>query len=72
MMYRVTFNALNTRLTVQASFEMDVGPFNPENPNEPRLAVGDLRLQRLCVEYARLRGVRCSYADIKSIDEVAA
>ena len=70
MKYRILFSAQNARGTTLMSLALEIGPFYPENPNEPMLAIGDLKLQRLCVEYARLRGVSCSCADIHSIDEV--
>lgn len=64
---RINFDAIKTSGEVVADITFEISPFYPE---ENPVAIGDLRLQRLCVEYARLIGYKCSFADIHDISEV--
>lgn len=65
--YEIRFNATNTKGEVVHEIQFTAGPFYPEN--KP-LSSKSLALQRFCVEYARLIGVSCSFAEICSICEV--
>lgn len=61
--YKINFDAVTTNDDVVGNFTLCI--------NLPEYGVADRRvlaLRRLCVEYARLNNVSCSFADIKSIE----
>lgn len=67
MKYEIRFEAANTKGEAVQDITFTAGPFWPD---EKPLDRANLALQRFCVEYARLIGVRCSFAEIHSIREV--
>lgn len=68
MMYRINFVALTMSGKERHEFTMVVGPFEPG----AKVHIGFMPLQRMCVEFARVSGVGCSYVDVLNIDEVKA
>lgn len=64
--YKINFDATNSKGDIVANITFEVGPFYPE---EKPINRSVLALQRLCVEYARLIGIKCSFADIISIQK---
>ena len=65
--YEINFDATNTKGEVVQNIILIAGPFYPD---EVPVCKTNLALQRFCVEYARLVGVHCSFADIHFIREV--
>lgn len=64
MKYEITFNALNTKGEV-----MGARTFCITSSERLDIEGKTACLLRLCVEYARLTGIRCSLAEITDIDE---
>ena len=64
-MYKITFEAVKASGEVVREMFMYVGPFDEES----KLVIGFMPLERMCLEYARVRGVSCSAAFIKDISE---
>lgn len=56
MTYEVQFNALNIRGDVVGSGSFSITTTNPLD------LAKDMTFERFCVEYARLTGIKCSYA----------
>ena len=67
MNYQIVFDALTTHGAVVDTLTLIVGPITEEQllAKQKQLA-----LQRFCVEYARLLGVRCSFVHICTISSV--
>lgn len=66
--YAINFDATTTNGEVVQNITFIAGPFFLSETT-PAISGASLALQRFCVEYARLIGLRCSYAVIKSIQE---
>ena len=64
MKYEISFNALNIAGDVVGS-----ATFCITSSAKLDLAKKPLAFQRLCVEYARLIGISCSFAEITDVDE---
>ena len=62
MTYDITFNALTTRGEVVGNLSFSITTSVPLNLDKGMSA------ERFCVEYARLTGVKCSFANITKID----
>lgn len=61
MNVKINFDALTTKGEIVANITFTIGPVYPElHPITKNTA----SLQRLCVEYARTIGVKCSFAEI--------
>ena len=58
MEYTISFNALNTKGDVVGS-----GSFSITTPQPLDLTKAG-SLERFCVEYARLTGIKCSFAQV--------
>ena len=65
MTYEITFNALTLHCTVVGTATFTIVTDHPLN-----LEHKPLGFQRLCVEYARLIGISCSFAEIMEIVEI--
>lgn len=63
MKYEIQFNALNTKGDVVGS-----GSFTITTSQRLDLSTKPMSLDRLCVEYARLTGVKCSFSEITYIE----
>ena len=64
MKYEISFNALNTDGDVVGSATFCITTSTKlDLEHKPRA------FRRMCVEYARLIGISCSYAEITDIDE---
>lgn len=63
MEYKIIFNAMNTKGEVVGTAKFTI---NTEKP----MAIHNKMMcfQRMCVEYARLIGISCSFADILSVE----
>lgn len=64
MKYEISFKALNTKGEV-----VGTGTFCITSSERLDVTGRDLCLKRLCVEYARLTGIKCSLAEITDLDE---
>lgn len=64
-MYKITFEAVKASGEVVREMFMYVGPFDEDS----KLVIGFMPLERMCLEYARVRGVSCSRVFIKDISE---
>lgn len=64
MKYEISFNALNTKGGVVGS-----ATFLITTSTKLDLKHKEAAFQRMCVEYARLIGISCSFAEIIDIDE---
>ena len=64
--YAIRFYACTISGKERSELEMMVGPFGPD----AKVQIGFMPLQRMCLEFARVSGVSCSYVDILNIDEV--
>lgn len=64
MKYEISFNALNSAGDVVGS-----ATFCITTSRKMDLKHKDLGFKRLCVEYARLIGISCSFAEITDVDE---
>ena len=62
--YEINFDAVTTMGGVVGNLTLKINL-----PNEECLSIKEMAFHRLCVEYARVCGVACSYADIKSVKE---
>ena len=60
MKHEINFDALTTNGEIVTNLTMKIEPFDIKC-NKP------MALQRLCVEYARLMGFKCSFAKIRHI-----
>lgn len=58
MEYTINFNALTTRGDMVGS-----GSFTITTP-QPLDLTKQMSVERLCVEYARLTGIKCSFAQV--------
>ena len=58
MTYDITFNALTTRGEVVGNLSFSITTPVPLNLDK------GMSVERFCVEYARLTGVKCSFANI--------
>lgn len=67
MTYEINFIALTTKGENVKTLTIRAGQFSPEHPFDKNT----LALQRFCVEFARLNGASCSFAEIISIKEIA-
>ena len=65
-MYKITFEAVKASGEVVREMYMDVGPFDEDS----KLVIGFMPLERMCLEFARVRGISCSYAFIKDITPI--
>ena len=64
-MYKITFEAVKASGEVVREMFMYVGPFDEDS----KLVIGFMPLERMCLEYARVRGVSCTHAFVKDISE---
>lgn len=64
MKYEISFNALNTAGDVVGSATFCITTSQPLDLKHKALG-----FQRMCVEYARLIGISCSFAEITDVDE---
>ena len=62
-MYRISFQVVKASGEVVREMFIDVGPFDEDS----KLSIGFMPLERMCLEFARVRGISCSYAFIKDI-----
>lgn len=64
MEYTISFEALKTTGEVVGARNFTITTDYPLNLFDEKKA---LSLDRFCLEYARLTGLKCSYVDIKSV-----
>ena len=65
MNYKISFNALNIKGDVVGSATFTITTDKPLQIHKKEAC-----FQRMCVEYARLIGISCSFADIGSVESV--
>ena len=63
MEYKINFNALNAAGDVVGSATFSIITDKPLSIHKKQMC-----FQRLCVEYARLIGIPCSFAEIESVE----
>ena len=66
---KISFQAIKSSGEVVRDMYVEVGPFEENS----RLHLGFMSLERMCLEYARVCGVSCSYVwitDIGPLEEV--
>lgn len=64
--YEINFDAITMKDEIVENLTLQINlPDNECIERKPQV------LQRLCVEYARLKNISCSFANINSIKEVA-
>ena len=64
MKYEISFNALNIQGTIVGTATFCITTSLPLDIKHKAMA-----FQRMCVEYARLIGISCSFAEITDVDE---
>ena len=62
-MYEIAFKAIKSSGEVVREMKMHVGPFE----DDAKVHIGYLPLLRMCLEFARVRNVSCSYVEITDI-----
>ena len=62
MTYKISFNALTTRGEYNGTRHFTVDTIHPLDIDKKKMC-----LERMCVEYARLTGLKCSYAFIINV-----
>lgn len=62
----IEFKAIKSSGEVVRELSMTVGPFDEDS----KVHICYLPLLRMCLEYARVRGVSCSYVEITDITDI--